>query len=56
MQRIREDAVRKAQEDAKSEAEAKAAQKRERSKFAVEATIKVNQSSLRAENRIANNG
>ncbi|XP_053222136.1 dynein axonemal assembly factor 4 isoform X1 [Podarcis raffonei] len=41
MQRIREDAVRKAQEDAKSEAEAKAAQKRERSKFAVEATIKL---------------
>ncbi|XP_062998289.1 dynein axonemal assembly factor 4 [Elgaria multicarinata webbii] len=41
MQRIREDAVRKAQEDAKAEAEAKATQKRERSKFALEATMKL---------------
>ncbi|XP_061450816.1 dynein axonemal assembly factor 4 isoform X2 [Rhineura floridana] len=41
MQRIREDAVRKAQEDAKAEAEAKGTRKQERSKFALEATIKL---------------
>nr|XP_056721891.1 dynein axonemal assembly factor 4 [Euleptes europaea] len=41
MQRIREDAVLKAHEKAKEEAEAKAVQKRERSKCALEATMKL---------------
>ncbi|XP_053127806.1 dynein axonemal assembly factor 4 isoform X2 [Hemicordylus capensis] len=41
MQKIREDAVLKAQESAKEEAEQKAVQKRERSKFALEATLKL---------------
>uniref|UniRef100_A0A8D2LU87 Dynein axonemal assembly factor 4 n=1 Tax=Varanus komodoensis TaxID=61221 RepID=A0A8D2LU87_VARKO len=41
MQRIREDAVQKAQVDAQAEAEAKATQKRERNKFALDATMKL---------------
>lgn len=43
MQRIREEAVLKAHQKAKEETEAKAVQKRERSKCALEATMKVNQ-------------
>lgn len=42
MQRIREDAVLKAHEKAKEETDAKAVQKRERSRCALEATVKVN--------------
>ncbi|KAJ6664258.1 hypothetical protein lerEdw1_008477 [Lerista edwardsae] len=41
MQKIREDAVLKAQENAKAEVEAKAVQKRERRKLALDATIKL---------------
>ncbi|XP_048337827.1 dynein axonemal assembly factor 4 isoform X1 [Sphaerodactylus townsendi] len=41
MQRIREEAVRKAHEKAKEETEAKAVRKRERSKCALEATMKL---------------
>ncbi|KAJ7311333.1 hypothetical protein JRQ81_006949 [Phrynocephalus forsythii] len=41
MQRIREDAVRKVQENAKAEVEAKAAEKRDRTRFALDALIKL---------------